>query len=72
VCNREITIKQFEWFIHYLKFIGFESYSDTTTIKYIDDGNIVFNYNFDDAVFWNVKERDILELSKKYKTQLVV
>jgi hypothetical protein len=72
VCNREITNKQFEWFIHYLKFIGFESYSDTTTIKFIEDGNIVFNYNFDDAVSWNVNKRNVIGLSKKYKTQLVV
>lgn len=72
VCNREITNKQFEWFINYLKFIGFESYSDTNTIKFIDDGNIVFNYNFDDADSRNVKERDVVILTKKYKTQRVV
>jgi hypothetical protein len=72
VCNREINEFQFKWFINYLKFIGFESYSDTNTIKFIEDGEIVFNYNFDDAVPYNSTIRIRNELSKKYKTQLVV
>jgi hypothetical protein len=72
VCNREINKFQFKWFINYLKFIGFESYRDTNTIKFIEDGEIVFNYNFDDAVSWNVNERDVVILTKSYKTQLVV
>jgi hypothetical protein len=72
VCNRELTEFQFKWFINYLKFIGFESYSDTNTIKLIEDGEIVFNYNFKEIVPYNSIIRIRNELSKKYKTQLFV
>ena len=72
VCNREITKHQFIWFIRYLKAIGFETRSYTNTIKLIEDGEIVFNYNFKDVVPYNSAIRLRNELSKKYKTQVVV
>jgi hypothetical protein len=72
VCNNEITIKQFEWFIRYMKFIGFISSSDTNTIKFLENGEILFNYNFNDVVSRDTIDRNVIELSKKYKTQFVV
>jgi hypothetical protein len=72
VCDREITRKQFVWFIRYLKTIGFESCSYTNTVKFVENGKIIFNYNFNDVTPCNSKHRTRNELSKKYKTQLVV
>ena len=70
VRNHEITKKQFEWFIRYLKFIGFNACSDRNTIKFTENGKIVFNYNFNKIVTQNVNDRGV-KLTSKYKTQHV-
>ena len=46
VCNHEITEFQFKWFINYLKFIGFESYSNTNTIKFIENETFQYTIGF--------------------------
>jgi hypothetical protein len=72
VCHREITNKQFVWFIRYLKAIGFDTCSYTNTIKFVEDGEVVFNYIFKDVVPYNSTIRFRNEVTKKYKTQLIV
>ena len=72
VYDRELSEYQFKWFINYLKFVGFESCNNKNTIKFVENGYIVYNYKFDDAVSWDVNERDRVILTKKYKTQFVI
>jgi hypothetical protein len=71
-CNREINKYEFEWFIYYLKLSGFNTCSNTNTIKFWGpDGEIIHNYNFKHVipVFKNRKRRNI---DWNYKTQIIV